>query len=71
MSEALRCSHCGALKGSPPGADHPRAKLDEDQVRDIRRRAADGEMGTELAASYGIAKETVYNIIKRRTWKHI
>jgi Mor family transcriptional regulator len=40
-------------------------------VRDIRKRAAEGEKGTELAKSYMVSKETIYNIIKRRTWKHI
>jgi hypothetical protein len=54
----------------PRGEQAARSVLTADDVRTIR--ATYGiRTGAELAAEYGIAKPTVYNIVARRIWKHI
>jgi hypothetical protein len=55
------------------GSLHHNAKLTEDDVRDIRRRYAEG--GTshfKLAQEYDIdSTDTIGRIIRRQTWTHI
>lgn len=54
------------------GSNHGCAKLNEAQVREIRRRYADGEsLQGELASEFGIAKVTVSAIVLRRIWSHV
>ena len=54
------------------GTDNPSAKLNPDKVRDIRNAAEWGcKTPMELAREYGVNHNTIRNIIKRRTWKHI
>jgi hypothetical protein len=73
LSEPLTCPTCGHKQAAAygKGEDHPNARLKPEDVLDIRARHAEGEAGTQIAASYEISKETVYGIVKRRTWKHI
>lgn len=47
------------------------AKLTEDEVRKIRRMAADGVWGVHLAMWFGVSQTTVYSITSGRTWKHL
>jgi len=47
------------------------AKLTEDDVRKIRRMAADGVWGVHLAKRFGVSQTTVYSIKNGRTWKHL
>ena len=54
------------------GVDHSCVKLTEEQVREIRRRYASGEMdGVHLAKAYGISNTNIYCILSRQTWRHI
>lgn len=53
------------------GIKSPSAKLTEEQVKEIRRRAAAGEPYHAIAAAYGVARSVPYNIHHRRTWKHL
>lgn len=46
-------------------------KLNAAQVREIRRRAASGELQYRLAQEFGIAKNTVSGIVHRRSWAHL
>ena len=55
----------------PQGEAHPKAKLTEDDVREIRRRAAAGEMYKDLAAEFGIARSGVSEMVNRKTWRHV
>lgn len=50
------------------GSEHPRAKLTEASVREIRQSADDP---TTLAAQYGITRESIYMIRARKTWRHV
>ncbi len=45
-----------------------RAKLTIEQVREIRRRRAEGEVGTELAQEFGVTRMTIGTICAGRTW---
>lgn len=49
------------------GAEHPKAKLTEDDVREIRRRC-ESEPQTAVARAFGIDKRHVWEIVHRKTW---
>lgn len=51
------------------GATHPMVRLTEAQVREILGRS--GESKTALAAEFRVARTTVGDIIRRRTWQHL
>lgn len=53
------------------GANSPSAKITEQDVIEIRRRRAAGEMLDEIAADYPIGKANVWAIAARKTWKHV
>lgn len=60
-------------KGRQPvvrGEAHGSAKLTKTIVRAIRR-AATTQTQQEIATRYGIAKATVYCVVKRKTWAHV
>lgn len=46
-------------------------KLTDRKVVNIRRRAAEGERHAKLAEDYGVSAVTIFNVVTRRTWKHI
>ena len=45
-------------------------KLTEDQVRAIRANP-ENKSGYRLAKDYNVSDDTIYDIIARKTWKHI
>ncbi len=45
--------------------------LDDKQVREIRRRAADGETGAAIARDLDLSKNAIYGIIRRKTYKGV
>jgi hypothetical protein len=53
------------------GEEHHAAKLTADAVREIRARAASGELGKALSREFGVDPSTVYDIINRKKWKHV
>jgi hypothetical protein len=54
------------------GTEHPRAKLDEAAVREIRRRYSAGGVSQQaLANEYGVAQTKVSSIVRGRSWKHV
>lgn len=54
------------------GENSPVAKLSEEQVREIRRRYAEGGvLQRELGAEYGIHQGAVSGIVLRKSWTHI
>lgn len=56
----------------PVGERHGRAKLTEQQVREIRERyAAGGVSQRELAAEYGVGRLAVSRVVRRTVWTHI
>lgn len=53
------------------GEGHPRSKVTEAVVRDIRRRRTAGEKVTAIARSLGMKHNTVSGISRGKTWRHI
>lgn len=49
----------------------PNAKLTDGDVREIRRRKAEGESYSSLSRRFNVAVGTIQNIIERRTWTHL
>jgi hypothetical protein len=47
------------------------AKLTEDDVREIRELSAAGVPGAELGRTYGVTREAIYAVVKRRVWAHV
>lgn len=64
-SERKRCN-------IPRGVDAPTSKLTEDQVREIRKLCAEGDLThRQIAAMFGIRNPTVFHIKERNFWKHV
>jgi hypothetical protein len=61
---ACPCTYCCPRAGER----HHAAKLTEQDVVAIR---ASRRSQRDIAAEYGIAVSTVFNILARRIWKHI
>lgn len=53
------------------GIKHARAKLTEQQVRQIRNQYATGIGQRALGRKYDVTHATIQGIIHRRTWTHI
>jgi hypothetical protein len=53
------------------GSLHSHAKLDENKVREIRRRRAAGETLAAMAAEFGVTPGLIGHVIHRRAWKHV
>lgn len=70
-----------SLKGRDPfskcqeqrvrGERHGQAKLTAEQVVEIRRRRANGEICRSIAEAFGLSKKTVQYICSGKAWKHI
>ena len=56
------------MRAAQPGELHHMAKLTTEKVRELRRRAADGERVKALANEFGVAMITAYNAIYGPTW---
>lgn len=50
------------------GEASPMAKLTEEQVLEIRSRYARGWSRVALAAEYGVARKTIWEIVHNKTW---
>ena len=53
------------------GESNGRAKLTEAQVREIHRRASEGESRHTLAEEFGVYWLTIQNITSGKKWKHL
>lgn len=55
-----------------PGERHPRSKLTEADVQEIRSRYARGGITMRaLAAHFGVSCPCIYNIFALKTWSHV
>ncbi len=69
-----RCVPCHiAYDGNDrSGENHARAKLTEEDVREIRRMYSIGERSQQsIADEYGVAQHTVSKLLRRKTWAHV
>lgn len=46
-------------------------KLNEDQVREIRKKYAEGSSLSKLGKEFGVKPATISHIINRRVWPHV
>ena len=66
-----RAKERGGYAGHSAGAKNPRAKLNEDIVRMLRREYEAGRTIRELHRQYNIAESTIGNVVHRCTWTHV
>jgi hypothetical protein len=59
------------LHGRKKGERHHNAKVTADVVRDIRRRAAQGETHQSIADRIHVRREAVSKIVRRERWGHV
>ena len=53
------------------GEAHGRARLSEEQVKEIRSRCDAGESKTALAHVYGVSLPLIQKIHRRKLWRHV
>ena len=53
------------------GSRNSRAKLNEKQVLQIKKRLAKDQSPTEIAKSYSVARQTIDNIKRGKRWNHV
>lgn len=53
------------------GEKNSGARLTEDDIVEIRRRAANGGRHVNIAADFSVTSHNIWCIVHRRTWKHI
>lgn len=58
------------LKGKS-GSTNLQAKLNEDQVKEIRMLKDEGIYGTDIAKKFKISHRLVYAICNRQAWRHL
>jgi hypothetical protein len=46
-------------------------QLNDDKVREIRRRYAAGELQTALASEYGVSQNMISRVITGKAWSHV
>lgn len=64
---AMRPAVMPTLRGEANKA----AKLTTEQVIEMRARFAAGEIPRDMASDYDVTPATVWDICRRRRWKHI
>lgn len=53
------------------GERHSRVKLNDSDVLEIRRRAANGELPWVIANDFPVTRQCISQIVRRKKWKHI
>lgn len=53
------------------GEQHPRAKLTEDKVREIRHLRSGGQAYQKIADRFGVSRNTIGRIIRKERWAHV
>lgn len=62
---------CDTAAKSVQGSSNPNAKLNSEQVVEMRRRAFEGETQVCLADYFKVSRMTVSKIVHRQLWSHI
>lgn len=65
VHHSMRAGH------TPSGERHANTPLTKADVRAIRATPLKRGVRTRLAEHYGVCKQTITNILTRRTWKHL
>lgn len=61
----------GNPHGTARGESQGSSKLNDESVRDIRRRAAAGELQAKIAEIYCVRPGHIWKIVERWNWKHV
>jgi HNH endonuclease/NUMOD4 motif-containing protein len=56
---------------SAPGEKNPAAKLEREQVLEIRRLYLEGMTQVALAKEFGVTQAAIWYIVKGKHWKHV
>jgi hypothetical protein len=59
------------LPNLPRGEDHPKAKINEKKVFQIRKFHAKGWTIKRIAAKYGVSTTAISRVLSGKSWKHI
>lgn len=70
-SDNVRHAHRTGLNPRPRGEEHGKARLNEDQVREIRRMLCQGATMRECAERFGMSIPGISSIKQRRAWAHV
>ena len=68
IADAVRRGRHGRAR---PGSRHHNAKLTEDDVREMRRRANGGESHTAISADFPVGRDVVSRIVRGLEWRHV
>lgn len=61
----------GSHDGRVTGIKNPKAKLNDEIVREIRKDFDSGITQNKISVKYNVPWSTVHNIVTYRTWKHV
>jgi hypothetical protein len=53
------------------GVNCPSSKLNDEKVKEIRKRFASGEGTFSIGKHFGVSYQNVQSIVDRKTWKHV
>ncbi len=60
-----------ARGGSSPGTKNPNHKLNNSDIRAIRRMHKNGESQSSIGALHGVSQATISRILHRQGWTHL
>jgi hypothetical protein len=69
--DALSKAIVGKVINCPRGSRCWSAVLTDDDVVNIRCLALGGSAQNDIAATYGVSKQTICNIVHRKSWRHV
>lgn len=67
----MRAKGRGRNGPRPLGSANKSAKLTDDQAREIKRRLAEGETATSIAADFPVGRTTIGWIKSGKIWRHV
>lgn len=70
-SENIRHGLAAGIMNTEKGSKKWNARFTEEQVRSIKIRLLNGEIGYRIAKEYGVTKGLIAAIRKGQTWKHV
>lgn len=66
-----RCRKCHRLYDGATGEGHPRAKLTDEKVRELRARRSQGLTYQQLGDEFGVSDVTACAIVNHRAWVYV
>jgi len=63
--------HCHRVLKKQIGSDHGMSKINERDVKAIRRLSSNGLTLSQIAKRFPVCLQNVHLIVRRRTWRHV